>query len=388
MGNYNFDTIVSREGTASVKYDLREKIFNNGSVMPMWVADMDFETPDFIRQAIEKRVEHPIYGYSFRDDNYTSSIQNWIRRRHNWDTESDWFVFSPGIVPAVNFAVLSLTQPGDGILIQPPVYFPFYGAVKDHQRELLTNQLIYENGEYSIDFDDFEQKARQVKLFIMSSPHNPVGRVWTRDELSKMGEICLRHGVIILSDEIHNDLILPGNQHTVMATISDEIANQTLTCIAPSKTFNMAGLATSSVVISNPDLRKKFAGFIDRLHLAGGNLFGSVASVAGYTHGEVWVDELMNYVANNVRYLGDFLQSQTSVQMIEPQATYMAWLDFRATELDDDTIKNRLISEAGVGLSPGPVFGAGGEGFQRINLATPFSIVKEAASRIASTFAE
>ncbi len=386
MGNYNFDTIVSREGTTSVKYDLREKIFNNGLVTPMWVADMDFETPDFIRRAIEKRVEHPIYGYSFRDENYTASIQNWIRNRHHWNTESDWFVFSPGIVPAVNFAVLTLSQPGDGILIQPPVYFPFYSAIKDHQRKLLTNQLICKNGEYSIDFDDFEKKAKESKLFIMSSPHNPVGRVWTREELSKMGEVCLRHGVIILSDEIHNDLILPGNQHTVMATISDEIANQTLTCIAPSKTFNMAGLATSSVVISNPDLRERFAGFIDRLHLSGGNLFGSVASVAGYTHGEQWVDELMKYVANNVRYLSDFLKSQTLIKVIEPQATYMAWLDFRTIGIDDEAIKNKLIFEAGVGLSPGHVFGAGGEGFQRINLATPFSIVKEAASMIASTF--
>lgn len=386
MISYNFDKLVKRENTASVKYDLREKIFGNAEVIPLWVADMDFETPDFIRNAVATRAKHPIYGYSFRDDTYVESIRSWIRKRHQWETQSDWFVFSPGIVPAVNFAVLSLTQPGDGVMIQPPVYFPFFSAIEDHQHKLLTNQLTYENGAYSIDFNDFEEKAKQSKLFIMSSPHNPVGRVWTKDELAKMGEICLRHEVIILSDEIHNDLILPGNKHTVMASVSDEIAALTITCIAPSKTFNMAGLATSSVIISNPELRKKFSGFIDRLHLSMGNLFGTVASVAGYTYGDRWVDELMKYVEKNVAYLRDYLTEYTPIKLIDPQATYMAWLDFTATGLDDEKIKNKLIVKAGVGLSHGPIFGPGGEGFQRINLATPKAVLEEAALKIANTF--
>ncbi|MBU2553338.1 MAG: PatB family C-S lyase [Bacteroidetes bacterium] len=381
----DFDKVVDRENTSCVKYDLRQKIFDRPDVIPMWVADMDFPTPDFIRKAVLQRAENPIYGYSFRPESYVDSIQKWLLRRHGWSTESDWFVFSPGIVPAVNFAILSLTNPGDGVIIQPPVYFPFFNAVNDHGRKLLTNQLVLKNNQYQIDFDDFERKAKQARLFILSSPHNPVGRVWQPDELQKLGEICVRNNVIILSDEIHNDLILPGNRHTVMASVSSEIARITLTCIAPSKTFNIAGLATSSVIISNPDLRKKYASFIDSIHLTGGNIFGSVASIAGYTHGDSWVDALMVYIEENLSILSHALDNSI-IKVIKPEATYMAWLDFRATQLSDEEIKRKLIFEAGLGLSHGSTFGEGGEGFQRINLATPANVVVEATKRLAEIF--
>jgi len=373
MPQYNFDQQVLREDTSCVKY-------------AMWVADMDFKTPEFIRKAVLERASHPIYGYTFRHETYVESIMNWVRKRHQWETQVDWFVFSPGIVPAVNMAVLALTQPGDGILIQPPVYFPFFNAVNDHGRKLLTNQLVYADGVYSIDFEDFEAKAKNARMFILSSPHNPVGRVWSQEELSRMGEICRKYGVIIIADEIHNDLILPGNHHTVLANLSPQLADITLTCIAPSKTFNVAGLATSSVIVPNEELRTLFSTYVDKLHLSGGNLFGAVASIAGYTHGEVWVDQLMAYVAKNLAYLTTQLSQHTPIRVVAPQATYMAWLDFGATQMDDETIKETLINKAGLGLSHGPMFGRGGERFQRINLATPMKVVEEATHRLINAF--
>jgi cystathionine beta-lyase len=386
MSQYNFDILVHRENTESVKYDLRNRIFGKDDVLPMWVADMDFETPDFIREALLKRAGHPIYGYTFRSPSYADSIREWVTRRHQWTIQNDWIVFSPGVVPAFNFAVLSLTKPGDGILIQPPVYFPFFSAVNDHNRKLLQNQLVYKEGMYTIDFNDFEDKAKEASLFLLSNPHNPIGRVWTRDELTKMAEICQKYGVLILSDEIHNDLILPGNKHTVLAGIDPAFAEITLTCIAPSKTFNMAGLSTSSVVISNDELRKKYAAFIDALHLSGGNLFGAVASEAGYRHGDRWVDELMKYVKNNIGFLSSHLKQYTDIQVVDSQATYMVWLDFKPTGLDDETIQHKLIHDSKLGLSHGPVFGPGGEGFQRINLAAPRQLIVEAAERLSQTF--
>ncbi len=386
MPFYNFDQHVDREQTSCVKYDLRDKVFHQSDVIPMWVADMDFETPEFIRKAVAERAAHPIYGYTFRNESYVESIRNWVLRRHQWETQSDWFVFSPGIVPAVNLAVLALTKPGDGVLIQTPVYFPFFNAVNDHERKLLTNRLVYADGKYSIDFEDFEAKVKKARMFIMSSPHNPVGRVWSREELTRMGTICQKYGVVIIADEIHNDLILPGNHHTVMATLSPNLADITLTCIAPSKTFNMAGLATSSVVVSNPELRKLFSRYVEKLHLSGGNIFGAVASIAGYSHGDVWVDELMEYVAKNLAYLKEQLTNHTNIKLVEPEATYMAWLDFSATGLDDETIKSTLINKARLGLSHGPMFGSGGELFQRINLATTLKVVEEATQRMISTF--
>jgi len=386
MAHYDFDKIIKREQTESVKYDLRNWYFKTDDLLPMWVADMDFETPDFIREAVASRVRHPIYGYSFRSQSYADSIREWVERRHQWTIQNDWCVFSPGIVPAFNFAILTLTKPGDGVLIQPPVYFPFFSSVTDHHRKLLQNQLVYNQGIYEIDFDDFEKKASQASLFLLSNPHNPVGRIWNEAELRRMADICRKHGVIIVSDEIHNDLILPGNKHTVMAGLSPEIADITLTCIAPSKTFNMAGLATSSVIISNVELREKYAGFINALHLSGGNLFGAVASEAGYRRGDRWVDELMQYVQQNIYLLKNQVEDLTDIRVVDSQATYMVWLDFLKTGLEDEAIKKKLIHEAKVGLSHGPTFGYGGEGFQRINLAAPRKLVEEAISRISVTF--
>lgn len=382
---YNFDVDINRQGTGAIKLELRDKIFGNSDVLPLWVADMDFETPEFIRAAIEKRLKHPIFGYTIRQDSYYDSIVNWMDERHGWKIQKDWILFSPGIVPALNFSTLAYTNPADTIIVQPPVYFPFFTAVKDHNRVLAENQLVKNGDSYCIDFDELRAMAADASMMLLSNPHNPVGRVWSEDELRQIGEICLENNVIIISDEIHSDLILPGYKHVPMASVSDDIADITVTCIAPSKTFNIAGLATSSVIISNKLLRNKFEGIVEKLHLAHGNLFGAVASEAGYIFGADWVDELMLYVKENYNLLRKLLnESDCGINLIKPEATYLAWLDFSSTGLSDNEIKNLLVNEAKVGLSHGPDFGKGGESFQRMNLASPRNIIKQAVEKIIS----
>ena len=384
---YNFDKIIDRENTNNVKYDLREAYFGKADVLPMWVADMDFETPDFIRNTIILRAEHPIYGYSFRAETYFKSIIEWVERRHHWKLEKDWILFSPGIVPALNMATLTYTKPGDGILVQPPVYFPFFSAVTNHKRKLLENQLAYKDGKYTIDFDDFERKAKDARMFFLSNPHNPVSRLWTDEELRKMGEICVENDIVIIADEIHCDLVLPGFKYTPMATLSEEISRKTVTCIAPSKTFNIAGMSTSSLIIENEELRKEFAQTIDHVHVGSGNLFGNMASVVAYTNGDQWLDELLTYIDKNFILLGDFIANEIpNLELIKAEATYLAWIDFKKTGLSDEEIKHKLLHEAKLGLSPGPVFGNGGEGFQRMNLATPKANVLTALNQLKSVF--
>ena len=387
LAMYDFDKIINRAETNNVKYDLREAYFGKGEVLPMWVADMDFETPDFIRQAIIERAKHPIYGYSFRPEAYFNSIIKWVKRRHSWQLKKDWILFAPGIVPALNLATMAYTKAGDGILVQPPVYFPFFTAVTNHNRKLIENQLVFHDGKYIIDFDDLERKARNTRMFFLSNPHNPVGRLWTTEELQKIGEICVKNEVIIIADEIHCDLILPGHTYTPMASISPDISRNTVTCIAPSKTFNIAGMATSSVIIEDEELRKKFADTIEAVHVGSGNLFGNIASVAAYTHGDKWLDELLLYIDKNFKLLDEFLKNEIPLLgLVKAEATYLAWIDFRKTGLSDDEIKRKLLDQANLGLSPGPIFGSGGEGFQRMNLATPRSNVVKALENLKAAF--
>jgi len=362
---FDFDKIINREYTASVKYDLRQQYFGKAGVLPMWVADMDFETPEFIRNAVIERARHPIYGYSIRTDAYYQSIVDWLNRRWHWKTEKEWILYSPGIVPAINFAVQAFTEPGDGVIVQPPVYFPFFNAIKNNYRKQVLNPLIRKDGRYYFDFDGLEEKAKEARILLLSSPHNPVGRCWHKEELEQLAEICIRNNVLILSDEIHGDLILPGFKHTPTASISEEIAEHTITCIAPSKTFNLAGLATSSVIISNKELRESFANALERIHITNGNIFGTVASMAGYHHA---------------------LEKFETLDVAPLEATYLAWIDFRKTGLKDKEIKDKLIHEAGLGLSHGPLFGTGGEGFQRMNLAAPLSVIEEAVERLGKVF--
>ncbi len=381
---YNFDEIIDRTGTACVKWDLRDKLFGNGDVLPMWVADMDFRTPDFVVSAVKARADHEIFGYTVRPDSYYESLIRWIEKLHKWKIEKEWVVFSPGIVPAVNMAVMAYTKPGDKIIIQPPVYFPFFGAVKDNGRQLVYNELLLNNGRYDMDFEDLQNKIdNRTRMIIISNPHNPAGSAWTREELKQLGEICIKHNLILISDEIHSDLAIPPNKHTVAANISEEIADVTVTMMAPSKTFNLAGMASSSVIISNPGLRNDFQVMLDRVHVGMGNLFGMVASEAAYTHGEEWLKQMLNYVKGNIDFVEDYIQKNISrINMIRPEATYMVWLDFSDLDMDNDTLQKFIIEKARLGLNDGPRFGPGGEGFQRMNLACPRAYVEEAMQRL------
>jgi cystathionine beta-lyase len=381
---YNFDKIIRRENTACVKYDLRKGYFGREDVLPLWVADMDFETPDFIREAVQKRAAHPIYGYTFRTDSFSQSIINWMKKRHGWDVQKEWVSFSPGVVPALNMAVLAFSEPGEKVIVQAPVYFPFFTAVKNHGRELVYNQLIEKNGRYEMDFDDLEKKADdKTRILLLCHPHNPVGRLWSRDELETLTDICVRKNILIVSDEIHSDLMLNGNKHIPLASLSQKAADISLTCIAPSKTFNLAGLSTSALIIPNETHKKTYEKMLDALHIGMGNLFGTISLEAAYNEGEEWLEELLGYLDKNLLLLNEFFRTRIpGVKVIQPEATYLVWLDFRCLGLNNKELKEFIIQKAGIGLNDGPSFGPGGEGFQRINIALPRVILQEALERL------
>ncbi len=381
---YDFDRVIPRERTNCVKYDLRKEFFGREDVIPMWVADMDFAVPDFITDSLIERAHHPIYGYSVLSESYYQSIINWMKKKHDWKIIKDWIVYSPGIVTALNLLVETFTEPGEAVIIQPPVYFPFFWAVEKTGRKLLYNQLVYENGRYVINFDDLEKKMRQgAKMVILCSPHNPVGRVWNREELEKLAALSLQYRVVVVSDEIHNDLVFKPHKHIPMATLSEETAMNTITCIAPSKTFNLAGMATSSIIISNPEWLKKFKKTIDRIHL-NTNIFGSVASEAAYTHGEEWLEQLMVYLQGNIDFIKEHLISTIpKIRIIDPQATYLMWLDFNQFKIQNSKLKIHLV-DLGLGLNDGRQFGPGGRGFFRMNFGCPRGTIEEALGKLAN----
>ncbi len=384
MKKYNFDEIIPRENTDCVKYDIRKLYFGSEDVLPMWVADMDFRSPDFIVDALKTRLEHEILGYTFRGKGFNQAIMHWMEKRHKWKIRKDWISFSPGVVPAVNMLVLALSNPGDKIIVQPPVYFPFFSAIQNNDRVKIENPLKLENGRLNIDFDDLAVKAKDAKMLIISHPHNPGGSVWTKEELSRIGEICVENEVIIISDEIHSDLIFPKYKHIPLASLSDEIARQTITCNAPSKTFNLAGLATSFLIISNKEILDKYNALLnDKLHVGMGNLFGTIAIEAAYHHGEEWLEQLLDYVWENVEYVADFCEKYIpQIKIIKPESTYMIWLDCRELRLEGDALKDFFINKAKLGLNDGQQFGTGGEGFMRINVACPKATVEQAMEQL------
>lgn len=387
--DWAFDELINREGTDSVKYDLRQEIFGRNDIIPMWVADMDFKIPPFVAERLKNRLKHEIFGYSFRPPEYFSSIARWLHDRHNWNVEKEWICFSPGIVPALNLSTLAFTRPGDSVIVQPPVYFPFFSAVESHGRDLIFNKLIIKDNKWTMDFKGLLSSiTEKTKMIIISSPHNPVGRVWSAGELKELAGICLENKIIILSDEIHCDLIMPGFNHTPVANISEEIADITVTCIAPSKTFNLAGLSTSSVIISNPVLRKYFKKKIDDLHIGNGNIFGTEASIAAYSEGHEWVDALMDYIERNARFVTDYCNDFIpEIVPVKPEGTYMIWLDCKKLMINAKELQDFFVKNAGVGLNEGSQFGPGGEGFMRMNLATSFRKVEEAMNKIGKAVA-
>jgi cystathionine beta-lyase len=381
---WNFDEPAGREGTDCIKYDRREETFGVKDIIPMWVADMDFNTPDFVVESLQKRLEHQIYGYSFRSSEYFQSMISWIKTRHNWTVEKEWISFSPGIVPALNFCTLAFTQPGDSIIVQPPVYFPFFSAAESHGRNLIYNRLTESEGKWNMDYNSLIAGIdSKTKMIIISNPHNPVGRVWTPEELNNLADICLKNNILIISDEIHCDLVLPGFTHTPMASLSEKIAENTVTLIAPSKTFNLAGLSTSSVIIKNPVLRKSFNRIVDNLHVGNGNIFGNTASIAAYTNGHKWLDALLDYIDNNIEFVKDYCGKMIpEIIPVQPEATYMIWLNCRRFDMSGKDLQNFFVHKAGVGMNEGSTFGPGGEGFMRMNLGTTHQTVMKAMEQI------
>ena len=381
---WNFDEPAGREGTDCIKYDRREETFGLKNIIPMWVADMDFKTPDFVVQSLQKRLEHEIYGYSYRPAEYFQSIIDWIKLRHNWTIEKDWICFSPGIVPALNFCTLAFTQTGDEIIVQPPVYFPFFSAAESHGRNLKYNRFTESEGKWCMDFNSLINGINsKTKMIIISNPHNPIGRVWTPEELGSLADICVKHNILMISDEIHCDLVLPGFTHTPLASLSEKIAENTVTLIAPSKTFNLAGLSTSSVIISNPLLRKSFNRVVDNLHVGSGNIFGNTASVAAYSNGHKWLDALLDYIDHNIEFVKDYCREMIpEIIPVQPEATYMIWLDCRQFGMTGKELQSFFVNKAGIGMNEGSTFGPGGEGFMRMNVGTTHQTVMKALEQI------
>ena len=389
MKIYNFDELIDRTNTNCVKYDLRKSFFGNADVLPLWVADMDFRTPDFIVDAIKERAAKDIYGYTFRGESYNQSIVNWLKRRHNWEIKPEWISFSPGVVAGLTLAIEALSKPGEGVIIQPPVYFPFFDSVKGTGRELIENPLRLENGRYYFDLEDLRKKITPTtRLLLLSNPHNPGGMAWNEKELSELAQICIENKILIISDEIHSDLIFEGFRHTPLAGISEEIAQNCVVCMAPSKTFNTAGLTTSFLVIPN----KRHLAAYERLmrvpHLHMGNIFGTVALEAAYTQGDEWLAQLMKYLQANYSFLEQyFTENIPQVKVMRPEGTYLIWLDFSAYGFTDQGLNDKLI-DAGVGLNQGVQFGKQGGGFMRINIGCTRSVLQEALFRIQKAFQE
>ncbi len=388
MKPYNFDEIVPRKGTNCLKYDAREWFFKTNKVLPLWVADMDFKTPGFIVDAIKKRAEHEIFGYSFRPDSYFQSIIDWMKRRHNWEIQKEWISFSPGVVAGLTFAIETFSKPGEGVVVQPPVYFPFFDSVKGTKRKMVENPLKIKNGRYTFDFDDLKSKIdKNTKLLLLCNPQNPGGMVWTREELTELANICLENSTIIISDEIHSDIIFDGQKHIPIALLSDEIAKNSIVCMAPSKTFNVAGLASSVIIIPDKLKSLQFKRALSVGHFEMGNIFGTVALESAYTHGDEWLRQMIDYVWNNYLYLNDFFKTNLpKVKVMKPEATFLIWLDFNEYGMSDKKLLKFVTEKAKVGLNNGGKFGTGGDGWLRLNIGCPRSVLEEALERLGKAF--
>jgi cystathionine beta-lyase len=374
---YDFDTVYNRKGTGCFKADALQMLFGKEDLLSFWVADMDIAIAPEIQSALEERLNHPILGYNFRLAAYYDAIINWVGRRYHWNITRDWIINTPGIVTAINVAIVTLTQPNDGVLIQTPVYDPFFEAVKKNGRTLLTNSLIPVEDKFEIDFEDLEAKLKQAKLFILCSPHNPVGRVWTEAELLQIGRLCKKYGVIVIADEIHADLIYSGNRFVAFGSLED-FAEFTIACYSPSKSFNLAGLCTSAIVIPNDKLRDKFNAYVQIMHLYLGNSFGITALEAAYSKGEAWLSELISYLEINLDYLCSFFKSKLPhLKIYKPQGTYLAWIDCNSLNLSDKDLFQLLVDN-GIAVNMGKTYGAEGSGYIRVNFGCPHSLLKQA----------
>ncbi|MFI8577703.1 MalY/PatB family protein [Rossellomorea aquimaris] len=379
-----FEEIINRKGSSSVKWDLTKTVFGRDDVLPMWVADMDFLPPQNVLDALQDRLKHGIFGYTFVGDETAASIKEWLQKRHGWEIEKTWLQYSPGVVPAISTVIQALTVPGDKVLVQSPVYTPFFSLVEDNDREIVNAQLDYDDGSYSIDFSAFEESLKSgVKLFLLCNPHNPSGRVWRKDELMKIAELCHRYNVVIVSDEIHSDLVYETHTHIPLASLNDSFRDITITCIAPSKTFNLAGLQASAMITPNPDLREKIAAIHKKQGFFTLNTFGIVGMEAAYRFGGAWLEEILAYLQENVRVTKEFIgQHLPDVQLVDPEGTYLLWIDCTKMELSDEELKERLLDKGKLALEPGTKYGPGGEGFVRMNIACPRETLMDGLERL------
>jgi cystathionine beta-lyase len=384
MSTYSFDEPINRKGTDCVKVDALGPWFGNPELMPFWVADMDFASPPFIVEAINRRANHPVYGYPFRPERLNQHIINWLYKRHGWKIQASQICFSPGVVPGLSFAVQCFTSPGDSIIVQPPVYFPFFEIVEKNGRKLVYNPLKLIDSRLEMDFEDMEEKLKAgAKMLIISSPHNPGGTVWRRNELEKLAELCVHYKCMILSDEIHCDLVFAPHKHIPLASISKDIADQTISFIAPSKTFNVSGLSTAFVIISNEVNRKKYNEALETMHLMIGNIFGHVAAEAAYSLGHEWLDDLMNYLKLNVERIMEFFSTEFPlIVALRPESTFLIWLDCRKLQYSDEELQHFFRENAGIALNDGIMFGLGGSGFMRLNFGCPLSVLNEGLEKL------
>lgn len=387
--NYDFDTVTDRKNTNAIKYDLAKKRGKPEDAVSLWVADMDFPTAPCIQKAVAEKAAHGIWGYSRPDNRYYDALKKWYKERHNFEVQNEWVVNTPGVCFALATAVKAFTKEGESVLIQKPVYYPFFNIINSLQRKVVNSSLILKNNHYEIDFDDFERKIVQenVKMFILCSPHNPGGRVWTKQELQKISEICLAHNVLVVSDEIHSDITFGSNVHTVYGSLSEQALKNSIICTAPSKSFNLAGLQFSNIFIADEKLRKAFSKELDKTGYDEPSVFGIVAATAAYSEGADWFDSVKSYIWENILFAKKYIEENASqIKVLVPEGTYLLWLDFSNTGLSDSEINDRVLNKAKVWLDSGSMFGKEGEKFQRINCATPRIILEDALKRICSQF--
>lgn len=383
--SFDFDTVPNRRGTNCFKYDFAREMGMPEDVLPLWVADMDFPTAPAVLERLHALAEHGIFGYTGVKDAYFSAVHNWYAQRFGWETQRSWLVTTPGVVFAIAIAIRAFTQKGDAILIQQPVYYPFANKVTENDRQLVVNQLVLKNGRYEMDFADMERKIvdYHVKMLLLCSPHNPVGRVWTKEELLRVGEICQKHGVLVVSDEIHADFTYAGHTHRVFASVKSEFADFTITCTAPSKTFNLAGLQNSNIFIPNRQLRHAYKKELSACGCGGTNCMGMAACQAAYEAGADWLEQLKQYLAGNLAYIRQFLREKLpDIALIEPEGTYLVWLDLRKLGLTEQQQRQLIVQDAKLWLDTGTLFGQGGDGFERINIACPRATIKQAMQRL------
>ena len=381
--NYNFDEIINRHGTDSVKWDAVENRWGRNDLIPMWVADMDFRTAPFVIEALKKRLEHEVLGYTFACKEWSESIINWVKERHGWAIREEMLTFTPGIVRGLAFVIHCFTQKGDKIMVMPPVYHPFFLVTQKNERDVVFSPLVLKDEQYYIDFDRFRQDIQGCKLLILSNPHNPGGRVWTKEELSQIADICYESGTLVISDEIHADLTLPPYKHPTFALISEKARMNSLVFMSPSKAFNMPGLASSYAIIEKDELRHRFQTYMEASEFSEGHLFAYLSVAAAYSHGTEWLDQVVAYIKGNVDFTETYLKEHIpDIKMIRPQASYLIFLDCRALGLNQEELNRLFVEDAHLALNDGTTFGKEGEGFMRLNVACPRATLEKALKQL------